>query len=409
MLLTLFLVAVAGEETGRLVGMTNQHNYYRCLHGMPLLKWSDELQASAEAFAKERAENSCIAVHSATEYGENILWSHAAPRAGPETVDVWYNENPNPNSGGGISDIVDAFNQVVWRSTTELGCAVAVCQQEQAEFVVCHYKVKGNVGTNVDAQNNIDPYARLPIECQTIADGHDAGMFISPETDETNPAGLAVGAAIGGASLLAALIVVAIKRDAWFKWTSAKLANQQPLVLQLVTIALQIIIFALLVRSIEDGVAWVWVPDGSTLSPDSICMMRTANGVPGTGCVRYDLATICSHEYTCHALDAAATARIFVVLACVASWLVLVVEACLAIPQVPLEPMLGASIAIFGAVLQFSFVWLTLWFYGGYLVSYFSGIGFPIADEGTILLMVTLPIFVPLIIITSAQKTLHTK
>jgi hypothetical protein len=264
------------------------------------------------------------------------------------------------------------------------------------------------VGTDNDARDNIDPISRLVTECQSIVDAHDAGMFVSTETDETNPAALAIGAAIGSGTFVLVAVLLVLKREAWFKWTSAKLANQQPLVMAIVNICLQIAIFALLIRSIRADVPWCYLDDGSTLNPTQVCMTRSAQP-GGVVCTPFVITDLCAHEYICNGLGAPATAQIFLILACVACWIVLVVEGALAIPRIPLEPRLGATIAIFGVALQIFFVWLTLWFYGGYLISYFSGTSFPIADEGSIVVIVTLLLYVPLTIITSAQMTLHTK
>jgi len=138
-------------------------------------------------------------------------------------------------------------------------------------------------------------------------------------------------------------------------------------------------------------------------------MRRSANPATGAPCTQLAVTAICAHEYTCNNVAAANTANIFIILAAVSCWIVLAVEACLAIPMIPLEPRLGASIAIFGVALQIAFVWLTLWVYGGYVIDYFSGRGFPVADEGFIEMLVCLPLFVPMAILASAQMTLHTK
>jgi hypothetical protein len=232
-------------------------------------------------------------------------------------------------------------------------------------------------------------------------------MFVSTQTDETNPAALAIGAGVGALVVLLVGVVMFLKREAWFKWTSAKLANVQPLIQQLVVMAAQIAVFALMVRSLDDAVAWVWLYDGSWVNPSIVCMARSKTAL--VPCTTYPINTICGYQYHCNGLAAPEATGIFIILACVASWIVLVAEVGLAVPQIPLEPRLGASIAIFGVFLQIIFVWLSLWVYGGYLISYFSGLGFPIADEGVIVILVTLPLFVPLAIITSAQMTLHTK
>jgi len=409
--LFLLLSVAMGEEAGSLTGITRQHNFYRCLHGSPFLIWDDDLQASARAWAEVRAGDNCVNLPSGrVDVGENMLWSHAVSRAGTTTADAWYqNNSPQAYQNPTISDIYATFNQVVWKSSLKLGCHVVTCPQDQDELVVCHYSPAGNQFTDVDAKANIGGLTRLVPECQTIADAHDAGMFVSTQTDETNPAALAIGAGIGAISVIVVGFFLFKMREAWFKWTSARLANQQPLVMAIVEICLQITIFALMVRAIDSSVPWCTLPDGSTLNPTQVCMQRTANSVPGASCTPFAVSAICSHEYQCNAVEAAATAQIFVILACVLSWINLAVQTGLAIPKIPLEPRLGASIAVASVLGQIVFVWLTLWFYGGYIISYFSLNGFAMAAEGSIEMIVTLPLFFPTLVIASAQMTLHTK
>jgi hypothetical protein len=193
------------------------------------------------------------------------------------------------------------------------------------------------------------------------------------------------------------------------KWTSAKLANQQPLVLTVAQICLQITTFALMVRAIDVTVPWVALEDGSTFHPQQVCFSRTANSVPGASCIPFDVAALCSHEYICNSVDASATAIIFLILACVCSWVNLACETLQAIPRVPIDPKLVVPIAVGCVLAQIAFVWNVLWFMGGYIVSYLSLNGFAMAAEGSIELIVCLPLFVPMIVICTAQMTLNTK
>jgi len=290
-----------------------------------------------------------------------------------------------------------------------MGCAVVSCEATQDQLVVCHYNQPGNVYTDADAIANTGSVTRLVPECQTIADAHVAGMFQSPQTDQTNPAGIAIGSLIGAISTIVMGIVLFLKRENWKRWTSAKLANQQPLVMTITQLCLQLIVFALMVRSLQAKVPWCTLPDGSTFNPAQICFQRTANGVPGAHCIPYTLSAICSHEYTCDSAAAPATAIIFIILACVCSWFNLACEAVQAFPRVPFDPRLGIPVAIGSVLAQIVFVWNTLWFIGGYIVSYLSNHGFAMAGEGAIELIVCLPLFVPMLVICTAQITLNTK
>lgn len=410
-LLLLFTAVSQSQETGALVGMTNQHNYYRCLHGSPFIVWDEGLQASAAAWAAIRQGDNCAPVHSSTQYGENLLWSHAVSRVGAAAVDAWYDDSPvnNGRFTPAISDVYAEFYQVIWKSSIKFGCAIATCPLLQDQLVVCHYDKPGNIAVDADARSNTSNVIRLVPECQTIADGHDAGMFSSEETDLTNPGGIVVGALIGSISTLAIGACMFRKREEWKKWTSAKLANQQPMVMIGIQCCLQIATFGLMVRALEIEVVWATLPDGSTFSPKQVCFMRTANGVPGASCTPFEIANICSHEYRCNSSDACAAAVIFLILACVCSWLNLACEVVQVIPRLPLDPKQLIPVGLGFMVAQVVFVWNLLWFLGGYVVSYLSMNGFVMANEGFIEVIVCLPFFCIMLVICSAQMTLNTK
>jgi len=409
-LLLLFFSLAWCQEGGSLTGITSQHNYYRCLHGSPFLIWSNTLQNSAMQWAVIRQTDSCIDLPSGfAGVGENMLWSHAVSRAGPKTVDAWYNNNPGFFSNPTISDIYGEFNQVIWKASLNLGCAVVTCPTLQVELVVCHYTAQGNVFSDTDAQANVGPLTRLVPECQSIATAHTAGMFVSPQTDQTNPAALAIGAGIGALTVLILLLVLWRKREAWKTWTSARLANQQILVLGAVEIALQITVFALMVRSIGGTTPWTYLPDGSWLNPTNLCIQRTANAVPGAPCVVFSIAALCSHEFTCNAMGAPGTANVFIILACVLSWFNLAVQVTLVFPKIPLDSRIASNIAAVSVLVQLIFVWLVLWFFGGYILSYLGGNGFPMAGEGSIEVIVCFLILIPMFVIATAEMTLGTK
>jgi hypothetical protein len=413
MMTLLFLFfAFASSQEGAMEAILSQHNYYRCLHGSPFMIWDEDLQASARAWAEVRAAASCVNLPSGGPHGENMLWSHAVSRVGKQTVDAWYQNNFLGQQGQlnpQISDIIAPFNQVIWRSSLKLGCHAVTCPELQDELVVCHYDPAGNVFTDADARANMQSVTRLIPECQTIADAHEAGMFVSTETDETNPAAIAIGSGIGGITTILVGLLLFFKRESWKKWTSSKLANQQPLVLTLVEMATQITVFALMVRALQVDVPWARFSDTSTFNPGQICFQRTANSVPDASCIPYSVSAICSHEYTCNSVAAPATAIIFLILACVASWVNLVCEAIQASPKVPFDPKLVVPVAAGAVLAQVFFVWNTLWFMGGYIVSYLSLNGFAMADEGSIELIVCLPLLFPMLVICTAQMTLNTK
>jgi len=119
------------------------HNTLRANHNAAALTWSDMLATAAQTWADK-----CVFNHSDGSlgpYGENLaagsdlgigsaiqLWSNEASQYDPS--------NPVPSH----------YTQMVWKSTTQLGCAVANCEYMAifggpAKFYVCEYSPPGNV------------------------------------------------------------------------------------------------------------------------------------------------------------------------------------------------------------------------------------------------------------------------
>lgn len=137
-----------------------RHNEYRALHGVPPLRWSDAIAKYAESRARTRAqEEGLSAGHSglASGYGENLYWggSSGAGSAVPsakaiveQATQSWYNELKDYSyASPGFSPQVGHFTQMVWKGTTEVGCAVLNVKGSQwlETYVVCDYQPPGNV------------------------------------------------------------------------------------------------------------------------------------------------------------------------------------------------------------------------------------------------------------------------
>nr|QVT77486.1 pathogenesis-related protein 1 [Moniliophthora perniciosa] len=129
------------------------HNDERANHGAGNLTWSSDLASAAQDWA-----NQCRFQTSDSNYGENVARGSGqfAPK---DAVNLWlkdkqdYNsQNPSPSS----------WTQIVWKSTTQLGCAQAKCpttngdnQQDEQTFYVCYYDPAGNVRGAYN--NNVQP------------------------------------------------------------------------------------------------------------------------------------------------------------------------------------------------------------------------------------------------------------
>ncbi|KAI0815183.1 CAP domain-containing protein [Irpex lacteus] len=122
------------------------HNTVRAQHGASALTWSDNLASKAQQWA-----NNCVFQHSGGSlgpFGENLAAGTGSSYGIASAVKSWTDEvseydssNPQPSH----------FTQVVWKASTQVGCAVASCNGifdasfGLAKFYVCEYSPQGNV------------------------------------------------------------------------------------------------------------------------------------------------------------------------------------------------------------------------------------------------------------------------
>ncbi|KAK0465392.1 CAP domain-containing protein [Desarmillaria tabescens] len=117
------------------------HNTVRKDHGANNLTWSDEVAATAQAWADQ-----CSFDHSSTSYGENLAEASGDPDIA-SAVQLWANEASEYDPS---NPTYSHFTQMVWKSTTELGCGYAKCSNIYADYgggvlYVCNYNPAGNV------------------------------------------------------------------------------------------------------------------------------------------------------------------------------------------------------------------------------------------------------------------------
>lgn len=122
------------------------HNQWRTEVGVDSIKWSEELATIAQSWANRLAKKGCRMKHSSTNYGENIYWSsfESTPK---QVVNAWGTEKKYYHRKKIKESQVHKYGhytQMVWSTTTFVGCGRAKCKNGQ-EIWVCNYAPAGNI------------------------------------------------------------------------------------------------------------------------------------------------------------------------------------------------------------------------------------------------------------------------
>ncbi|KAG0199171.1 hypothetical protein BGX28_007518 [Mortierella sp. GBA30] len=145
-MITIAALSLPTEEEKRAILLI--HNQYRAKHHAPALVWND----TAADFGNEWISK-CNFEHSGggpNKFGENLAWGTGAFDY-KDAVDFWYSEVKNYNySQPGFSANTGHFTQVVWKSTTSVGCAKYACPRPNApttivNMIICDYDPAGNI------------------------------------------------------------------------------------------------------------------------------------------------------------------------------------------------------------------------------------------------------------------------
>lgn len=138
----------------------HHHNLHRANHSASDLTWSDSLAATAEKIGQ-----TCSYAHN-TEmdgggYGQNIAAGVKADNVSAVITELFYNGEVGLYEGQYGKESPDMsnfhewghFTQIVWKGTTEVGCATVDCSSSGLAntggnvppyFTVCNYKSPGN-------------------------------------------------------------------------------------------------------------------------------------------------------------------------------------------------------------------------------------------------------------------------
>lgn len=133
-----------------------RHNYYRSEQGAVDIKWSDDLAQEANKWVVQIAKEDKM-MHSNMEYGENIYTSTDIVSPS-HVVDRWASEKDFYH-GEKISTqnfhLFGHYTQIIWNSTREVGCAMAVSKSGKY-YWVCEYSPSGNYIDETPVKNYKD-------------------------------------------------------------------------------------------------------------------------------------------------------------------------------------------------------------------------------------------------------------
>lgn len=143
-------VAPSIDDPGFQADALAAHNVERRLVGVQSLVWSTKLAEEAQAWANELARKGGLQHAPQRAHGENLWTNTANRRTVGSMIGGWSIEKNyyipgarHPNvSKTGDWHAVGHYTQMVWYSTTQVGCAVS--RANNRDFLVCRYAPIGN-------------------------------------------------------------------------------------------------------------------------------------------------------------------------------------------------------------------------------------------------------------------------
>lgn len=118
--------------------IVDYHNMVRAQHQAGPVVWNSTIAQFASDYL---ASDDCVFKHSGGPYGENIAMGYSTPDG---AMEAWYDEYVDYDyAAGEFSESTGHFTQMVWVSTTSVGCALDACNGRP--FLVCEYWPRGNV------------------------------------------------------------------------------------------------------------------------------------------------------------------------------------------------------------------------------------------------------------------------
>jgi len=140
---------ILGAQDPMIAEILNAHNKYRSELNIPALRWSDNLAKNAKAWTDRLASEKKMYHSSRTGEGENLWMGDAGHYSFTKMVDSWGREKkyykdgtfPDVSTSGSWAD-VGHYTQIIWRDTTEVGCAKSTGGGK--DYFACRYSPPGN-------------------------------------------------------------------------------------------------------------------------------------------------------------------------------------------------------------------------------------------------------------------------
>lgn len=157
--------AAGGDISGTL---TQVHNQYRASHCASPVTWSAQIAQNAQNWAQQLQASNCAMQHSQMvgAMSENLAGVSNSNPDLANAVKRWYDEinlydwsNPQrANNDMAYYQKVGHFMNVVWKGTTQIGCALALCPgRSQWGVLVCQYNRTGQDFTNANNVQDCRP------------------------------------------------------------------------------------------------------------------------------------------------------------------------------------------------------------------------------------------------------------
>ena len=142
-ILWMFAAAATAADDSLERDMLAAHNAVRAKVGVGPLAWSQKLADAAQEWANTLLAERRFDHRPKSPYGENLFRMDGGRSTPQKVVERWVSEAANFDyKRNRCKGECGHYTQIVWRSTKEVGCAVA--RDRSREVWVCEYAPPGN-------------------------------------------------------------------------------------------------------------------------------------------------------------------------------------------------------------------------------------------------------------------------